>query len=45
LKSLNPDELELIEKSLDALVRLLDIQALEASPLITIEGNLEDQEE
>jgi DNA-binding MarR family transcriptional regulator len=45
LKTLNPDELELIEKSLDALVRLLDIQALEASPLITIEGNLEDQEE
>jgi DNA-binding MarR family transcriptional regulator len=45
LKTLNPDELVLIEKSLDALVRLLDIQALEASPLITIEGNLEDQEE
>lgn len=45
LKTLNPEELQLIEKSLDALVRLLDIQAVEASPLITIEGNLEDQEE
>jgi DNA-binding MarR family transcriptional regulator len=44
LKTLNQEELDLIEKSLDALVRLLDIQAVEASPLITIEGNLEDQE-
>lgn len=45
LQTLNPEEFHLIEKSLDALVRLLDIEAVEASPLITIEGNLEDQEE
>jgi len=44
LITLDESELKMIEKSLEMLVRLLDIQALEASPVITIEGNLEDQE-
>lgn len=44
LNTLNASELKGIEESLDLLVRLLDIQAVEASPMITIEGNLEDQE-
>jgi DNA-binding MarR family transcriptional regulator len=44
LQTLNASHLKQIEESLDELVRLLDIQAVEASPVITIEGNLEDQE-
>jgi DNA-binding MarR family transcriptional regulator len=45
LNTLKPSELAMIEQSLDMLVHLLDIQAVEASPMITIEGHLEDQEE
>lgn len=44
LQTLTATDLKQIEESLDELVRLLDIQAVEASPVITIEGNLEDQE-
>ena len=45
LNSLDSADLEMIEHGLDVLVRLLDIQAVDASPLITIEGDLEDQNE
>jgi len=45
LNSLDAGDLQMIEQSLDKLVRLLDIQAVEASPLITIEGDLEEQNE
>ena len=44
LKTLDASELKRIEESLDVLVHLLDIQSVEASPVITIEGYLEDQE-
>jgi DNA-binding MarR family transcriptional regulator len=44
LQTLKDKDLQRIEESLDLLVHLLDIQSLEASPVITIEGNLEDQE-
>jgi DNA-binding MarR family transcriptional regulator len=44
LQTLNASELKRIEESLDVLVHLLDIQSLEASPVITIESNIEDQE-
>jgi DNA-binding MarR family transcriptional regulator len=44
LQTLDTSRLKQLEKSLDELVRLLDIQSVEASPVITIEGNLEDQE-
>ena len=45
LNLLDIGDLEMIEQSLDKLVRLLEIQAVEASPLITIEGDLEEQNE
>ncbi len=44
LNTLSDVELSTIEQSLDMLVQLLDIQAVDASPVITIEDNLEDQE-
>ncbi|MDF1575785.1 MAG: MarR family transcriptional regulator [Bacteroidales bacterium] len=44
LNILEASKLAMIEQSLDMLVHLLDIQAVDASPMITIEGNLEDQE-
>ena len=44
LQTLNAPDLQRIEESLDVLVRLLDIQAVEASPVITIEGNIADQD-
>lgn len=44
LKTLNEAELRRIEESLEVLLRLLDIQSVDASPMITIEGYLEDQE-
>ncbi len=47
LQSLNQDELNSVEKSLNILVTLLDIEQIEASPLITsdidLETNNEDQ--
>jgi len=45
LQTLSASDLQQIEESLDVLVRLLDIQSVEASPVITIEGNIEDQEQ
>ena len=45
LSTLQASELRMIEESLDLLVRLLDIQSVEASPMITIEGHIEDPEE
>ena len=44
LETLQESELTKIEESLDKLVSLLDIQSVEASPVITIEGNIADQE-
>ena len=44
LQTLNASDLKQIEGSLDELVRLLNIQAVEASPVIAIEGNLDEQE-
>ena len=44
LQTLNAPDLQRIEESLDLLIHLLDIESVEASPVITIQGNLEDQE-
>lgn len=44
LNTLKAEDLVALEQSLDMLVSLLDIQAVDASPMITIEGDLEDQE-
>ncbi len=48
LQSLKQDELDSVEKSLNTLVTLLDIEQVEASPLITsdidLETNSEEQE-
>ena len=45
LKKLTNEELIRVEESLDTLVNLLDIEQIEASPLITMESDLEDIEE
>jgi DNA-binding MarR family transcriptional regulator len=46
LKYLNTEELESIIKALDKLIDLLDIEKIEASPMITLEElNLEDNPE
>jgi DNA-binding MarR family transcriptional regulator len=42
LKHLDEIELEKVQTSLDTLVNLLDIKSVEASPLITSEGDLEE---
>jgi len=42
LQNLEPAELEKVEHSLETLVTLLDIDKVEASPLITMEIDLED---
>lgn len=44
LGQMEHQELEAIRKSLDTLIYLLDIESLEASPVITIEGELEENE-
>lgn len=44
LKLLDPNELKNLENSLELLIGLLDIHALEASPMITIEDHLEEPE-
>lgn len=44
LRQLEQEELEAVLKSLDTLVYLLDIESVEASPMITIEGELEENE-
>lgn len=45
LKKLADSKLEQVEESLDTLVRILEIESLEASPMITIDDTLEDIEE
>lgn len=45
LNTLKPSDLAMIEQSLDMLVHLLDIEAVEASPMITIEGYLDELQE
>jgi len=44
LQKLDNKSLVQIKKSLDLLIDMLQISELDASPMITIEGNLEDQE-
>jgi DNA-binding MarR family transcriptional regulator len=43
LKKLEDKRLIRVEESLDTLIQLLDIQNVDASPMITIEGNIEEQ--
>lgn len=45
LKKLTDEELIWVEESLDTLVNLLDIKQIDASPLITMESDLEDIDE
>lgn len=45
LRKLNKVKVNMVEESLDTLIDLLDIESIEASPLITIEGDLEEQED
>lgn len=45
LEKLQANKITEIEESLDTLINLLNIESLEASPLITIEGNIEDVHE
>jgi DNA-binding MarR family transcriptional regulator len=45
LKHLDEAELEKVKTSLDTLVNLLDIKSVQASPMITIEGDLEENGE
>ena len=45
LTRINEEKLRTIEESLDTLINLLEIQSLEASPMITMEGNLEETED
>lgn len=42
LQKLDDSELEQVEKSLETLIQLLEIQQVEASPLITLESDIED---
>ncbi len=42
LKKLDDKEIRKVEESLDTLVTLLDIEQVDASPLITLESDLED---
>jgi len=44
LKKLNSEKLKNLEDSLELLVNLLEIDALEASPMITIEDHLENSD-
>lgn len=43
LDKLNPEKIQEIEESLDTLINLLDIQSVDASPMITIEGDIAEQ--
>lgn len=45
LQTLETSELKNLESNLNTLVNLLDIQSVEASPMLTIEGNIEEAEE
>ena len=44
LKKLNDSEFIKVEEGLNTLIRILDIEAIEASPMITMETGLEDIE-
>ena len=44
LNQLDRQELEAVLRGLDTLVYLLDIESVEASPMLTIEGELEENE-
>jgi DNA-binding MarR family transcriptional regulator len=44
LQKLEESELNKVEESLETLVRLLDIEQIKASPLITLDSDLEDIE-
>jgi DNA-binding MarR family transcriptional regulator len=44
LKKLDDVELRKVEDSLNTLVNLLEIQAIEASPMITLDGELEEND-
>ena len=43
LESLNDEEFRKVEEGLNTLVRILEIEMIEASPMITMEEGLEDQ--
>ncbi len=45
LKKLDNEKLKRVEESLNTLITLLDIEQVEASPLITLESDLEDIDE
>ncbi len=45
LQNLEQSELDKVEESLETIIRLLDIEQIEASPLITMESDLEDIDE
>ncbi len=45
LQKLDDSELARVEESLETLIRLLEIEQVEASPLITLESDLEDIDE
>ncbi len=45
LQKLDESELARVEESLETLIRLLEIEQVEASPLITLESDLEDIDE
>lgn len=42
LSKLNPENIKNLQDNLELLVKLLDIDAVEASPLITSEGHIDD---
>jgi DNA-binding MarR family transcriptional regulator len=44
LKRLDDEKLKKVEDSLETLVKLLDIESLEASPMITLESDLENED-
>ncbi len=44
LNKLDDDKLKEVENSLNTLIELLEIEQIEASPLITLEVNLEEEE-
>ena len=44
LQYLEPGQLKILEEGLDTLVTILNLQEVEASPLLTMEGDLNDAE-
>lgn len=44
LQYLEPEQLKILEEGLDTLVTILNLQEVEASPLLTMEGDLNDAE-